>query len=134
MPELKGVCRITVDAEDIFHEVEATLSLETETKERETKDTTGTEYRAGKLSWSASGNGLGVEATDASEHTFDALFVKWKAKAEVAVEFIPNAVGKNYYFGQALITNLEMNSAVNEDVTVTWSLQGTGDIQSGTTS
>ena len=129
---LKGVCRITVDAENVYHEIEAELSMDLETKERETKDTNGTEYRAGKKSWSMSGSGLATEDTTNSEHTFSALFAKYDASAEVAVEFIPGTSGENFYSGQALITNLTMSSTVNEDVTCSWSLQGTGALTEGT--
>jgi len=129
---LKGVCRITVDAENVYHEIEAELSMDLETKERETKDTAGTEYRAGKKSWTMSGSGLSTEDTTGDEHTFSALFAKYDASAEVAVEFIPTATGDKFYKGQALITNLTMSSTVNEDVTCSWSLQGTGSLTEDT--
>jgi len=129
---ISGVARITVDAENVYHEIEAELSMELETKERETKDTDGTEYRAGKKSWSMSGNGLQVEDTTGTDHTFSALFGKYDAAAEVAVEFTTGASGDKYYSGNGLITNLTVNAAVNEDPTVSWTIQGTGALTEGT--
>lgn len=131
---IKGVCRIKVDANDVYHEMEAELSMDLETKERETKDTNGTEFRAGKKSWSMSGSGLAVEETTGTANTFASLFAKYNLAAEVAVEFIPSTVGEEYYYGQALITNLTVSSSVNEDVTCSWSLQGTGVLAEGTVS
>jgi len=132
--EIKGVCRITVDGENVFHEQNATLSIEVETKERETKDTNGKEFRPGDHTWSMTGDGLLVEDTENSELPFSALFSKLKLKEDVAVEFTPSTTGKLYYYGQALITSLEASSGTNEDPTASWGVQGTGDISEGTIS
>lgn len=131
---IKGVCRITIDTNDVYHEIDGELSMELETKERETKDTNGSEFRAGKKTWTMSGSGLGVEETTGSANDFAGLFAKYDAAAEVAVEFIPATTGDKYYYGQALITNLTLSSSVNEDVTCSWALQGTGTLSEGTVS
>jgi len=131
---ISGVARIKIDSETVYHEIEAELSMELETKERETKDTNGTEYRAGKKSWTMSGNGLQVEDTTGTDHTFSALFGKYDASAEVTVEFTTDSTGDKYYTGSALITNLTVNAAVNEDPTCSWSLQGTGALTEATVS
>ncbi|MAM27427.1 MAG: hypothetical protein CMC13_00235 [Flavobacteriaceae bacterium] len=131
---ISGVARIKIDDDNVYHEIEAELSMDLETKERETKDTNGTEYRAGKKSWTMSGNGLQVEEVTGDELTFKGLFDKYDASAEVTVEFTTDATGDNYYTGQALITNLTVNAAVNEDPTCSWSLQGTGALTSSTVS
>lgn len=132
MGVISGVARIVIDDENVFHEIEAELSMELETKERETKDTNGTEYRAGKKSWSMSGNGLQVKTADGTALDFAALFAKYDASAEVAVEFNTDLTGDKYYQGQALITNLTINAAVNDDPTCSWSLQGTGSLTEAT--
>jgi predicted secreted protein len=126
MGVIAGVARIVIDDTNIFHEIEAELSMELETKERETKDTSGTEYRAGKKTWSMSGNGLQVKTADGGALDFSAIFAKFDASTEVAIEFTTDATGDKYFQGQALITNLTINAAVNEDPTCSWSLQGTG--------
>tara|TARA_B100000768_G_scaffold46545_2_gene45348 strand:+ start:7512 stop:7919 length:408 start_codon:yes stop_codon:yes gene_type:complete len=131
---IKGVCRIKIDTNDVYHEMEAELSMDLETKERETKDTNGSEFRAGKKSWSMSGSGLAVEETTGTSSTFATLFAKYNAAAEVAVEFAPATTGEEYYYGQALITNLTVSSSVNEDPTCSWSLQGTGVLTEGSVS
>ncbi len=129
---ISGVARIKVDSENIYHEIDCELSMDLETKERETKDTDGTEYRAGKKSWTMSGNGLQVEDTTGSEHTFSALFAKYDAATEVAVEFTTDSTGDKYYSGNGLITNLTINATVNEDPSASWSIQGTGALTEAT--
>lgn len=129
---ISGVARIKIDDENVYHEIGAELSMELETKERETKDTNGTEYRAGKKSWTMSGNGLQVEAVTGTENTFSALFALYDAAGEVTVEFTTDSIGDKFYTGSALITNLTVNADVNEDPTCSWSLQGTGALTEGT--
>tara|TARA_R110000772_G_scaffold153261_1_gene264240 strand:+ start:10149 stop:10556 length:408 start_codon:yes stop_codon:yes gene_type:complete len=129
---ISGIARIKLDTEEIYHEIACELQMDLETKERETKDTNGTEFRAGKKSWSASGNGLQLEVTPGTEHTFSALFAKWDAAAEIAFEFSTGVSADKYYFGQGLITNLTVSAEANEDPTASWSVQGTGVLAEGT--
>lgn len=131
---ISGVARITVDGENIYHEISATLSMELETKERETKDTSGKEYRAGSDSWTISGNGLQVEETTSTEHPFNALVTKFQAKSEVTVEFSTGTSGDYYYSGQGLITSLEVTAEVGEDPTASYTIQGTGALTQDTIS
>ncbi len=124
--------RIILDAEEVFHEIDASLTWNLETKERETKDTVGVELRPGKIDWSISAGGVMTKETTSTELTFDALYAKFIAKALVAVEFNTPGSGDKYYTGNAYITSLEFTSNVNEDPTYSMTLDGSGDTTEAT--
>lgn len=124
-----SLLRIKLDGQNVFHEVDASISVELGTRERATKDTSGVEVAPDLISWSATGNSLGVQEAEGSAHSFEGLMDKFLARGIVEVEFTLGAsgtAGDVFYKGQGLLTSLEISAAVREDATASWSITGSG--------
>lgn len=124
-----SLLRIKVDGQNIFHETDASISVELSTRERATKDTDGVEIAPDLISWSATGNSLGVQTAEGGAYSFEGLMDKFLAKQIVEVEFTlgsKGASGDVFYKGQGLLTSLELSATVREDATASWSITGSG--------
>jgi len=121
-----SLLRIKVDGQNIFDETDSEISMELSTRERATKDTSGVEIAPDLISWSASGNSLGVAVAEGAALGFEALFDKFDSKTIVEVEFTTDASGSTYYKGQGFITSLSLNGSNREDATCSWSITGSG--------
>lgn len=124
-----SLLRIKVDGQNIFHETDASISVELSTRERATKDTDGVEIAPDLISWSATGNSLGVQTSEGGAYSFEGLMDKFLAKQIVEVEFTlgsKGASGDVFYKGQGLLTSLELSATVREDATASWSITGSG--------
>lgn len=130
-----SLLRIKLDGENVYHELDASISMELSTRERATKDTVGTEIAPNTKSWSASGSALGVLDAEGSANNFEALFDKYNAMGIVEVEFTlgaSGATGDSFYKGQGYLTSLELSGANDEDAQATWSITGSGIIEKAT--
>lgn len=130
--------RFTLDGKTVYHATSCSISMTRATKERATKDTTGTEMAKGIKSWSGSGDGLAVMALPAGvtdSQAFEDLFDMYDDDDSanlVDVEFTlgpAGTTGDTYYKGKAIITQLDATSPNEEDATVSFSLTGSGVVE-----
>ena len=125
---IDGNLRLTLDEKTVYHATECSLTVNREIRERSTKDTDGIEKAKGQKSWTASASALAVYASDGTEtHDFGALFDLYDNDVDenVSIEFVPTEGDATFMFeGECIIESLEMNAAVEEDVTASISLQG----------
>lgn len=119
--------RIKVDTKEIFHEVDANLSMSTDFKEVASKDTAGKLVTPGAQSWSLSCNAL-LENDGTTKEDLKTLSDKWKAKSVHAVTFTTGTSGDVIYSGNAYIESVEVSSPNEEGVNVSYNLRGDGDL------
>ena len=106
-------------------------SVETsmDTREVTNKESGGNaEFRESKKSWTASGEF--IFAPDAT-YNFEDLFTLWQARTMITVRYSTEVSGDYYYQGSAYITGLPMSAPVEDNMTFTMSLQGTGQLTKG---
>lgn len=105
---------------------EASLSMSTDVTEVTTKCSAGnTDQEAGKRSWSMSFSGVMDNVPDATEVSFTALWGWWNSGSKKTYAF-KNAGDSVYYAGEAIITALDITANVNEQVSFSCTLTGTG--------
>jgi len=119
--------RITVGGKEIFHEVSADLSFQTDFKEVASKDTSGKLVSPGSSSWN-----IPVEAlydndgtTQEDLFTLSTLAIN---KTEVAVTLTTGVSGDVVYSGNAYIESFNTNATNDEYVTCSFSFKGNGDL------
>lgn len=138
MSVISGNARFTLDGDTVYHSTDCSITMTRETRERATKDTTGTEVAKGIKSWSASGNQLGVlelpsGVTDSK--AFADLFDLYNDDTETLVdfEFVPDNTADLFkYVGKAILTELSLELPNEEDSTSSYSLTGSGVIEKQT--
>jgi predicted secreted protein len=108
----------------VNYSTNCSLEISMDTREVTNKESGGNaEFRESKKSWS--GSGEFIFAPDAT-YGFEDLFALWQARTMVTVRFSTETVGDKYYQGSAYITSLPATFPVEDNVTFTMSLQGTG--------
>ena len=119
--------RLTIGGQDIFHEVDCTLTASTEFKDIATKDTTGTESTPGSQSWSVSVNGY--VATGATlQEDLASMAATWKAKSLVAITLSDDVSTSVIFSGNAYIESFTVGAPNDETVTMDYSLKGNGEL------
>ena len=127
----------TVNLETVAYSTSASLSLTRDLRDSTTKSSDGwSESLAGLKSWELSGDGF-VELTDdvtdndpftGSSGTlmgWTKLWDLWTAGTEVAVRF---GKGGKYYDGNAFIASLSADGGVEDNVTYSITLTGSGEL------
>ncbi len=105
----------------------ASLSVSMETRDITTKDSAGwQENLEGLKNWSLSGDGLVTYSISGEYETPDELFTILSNRTVVDVKFGSMTSGEIDYSGKAFLVSYEQEAGVEENVTYSFSLTGTG--------
>lgn len=105
----------------------ASLSVSMEVRDTTTKDSSGwQENLEGLKSWSLSGDGLVTYSISGDYDTPDDLFTLLSNRTLVKVKFGSATSGEIDYTGDAYLTSYEQEAGVEENVSFSFSFQGTG--------
>lgn len=110
----------------------ASLSVSMETRDTSTKDSAGwRELLEGQKSWSLSGDGLVVYSLTGADGFAD-LFGYLNGRTNLYVKFGSTSAGEKFYSGRGFITSLDQEAGVEDNVTFSFSFEGTGALAEGT--
>jgi len=105
----------------------ASLSVSMETRDTTTKDSAGwQENLEGLKNWSLSGDGLVTYSISGEYETPDELFTILSNRTAIDVKFGSMTSGEIDYSGKAFLVSYEQEAGVEESVTYSFSLTGTG--------
>ena len=101
---------------------ENSMSVNGETIDVTTKDSLGwKEILPGLRSWGFKGSG---KFDDAASFGFSDLFAMFLAGVAVQVRFSFEDSGDPYWYGEAVLTSLELTAPMEKEVTFSYSLEG----------
>ena len=110
----------------------ASLSVAMETRDTSNKDSAGwRELLEGQKSWSLSGDGL-VTYNLASGDGYSDLYGYLTGRTKVYVKFGSTDTDEKYYSGQGFLTSLDQEAGMEDNVTYSFSFEGTGALTEGT--
>jgi predicted secreted protein len=131
------VIRIGTDGltyETIGKMTNASLSVTMGTRDVSTKDSSGwMEVLEGQKSWTLSGEGL-VVYNNSGKATPDDIYGYLSGRTLLYVEFGSTATDEKYYSGTGYVTEFSTDAGVEDNVTFSFSFQGTGTLTQGTQS
>jgi len=105
----------------------ASLSVSMETRDITTKDSAGwQENLEGLKNWSLSGDGLVTYSISGEYETPDELFTILSNRTAIDVKFGSMTSGEIDYSGKAYLVSYEQEAGVEENVTYSFSITGTG--------
>jgi len=105
----------------------ASLSVSMETRDITTKDSAGwQENLEGLKNWSLSGDGLVTYSISGEYETPDELFTILSNRTAIDVKFGSMTTGEIDYSGKAYLVSYEQEAGVEENVTYSFSITGTG--------
>ena len=105
----------------------ASLSVSMETRDTTTKDSAGwQENLEGLKNWSLSGDGLVTYSISGDYETPDELFTILNNRTAIDVKFGSMTTGEIDYSGKAYLVSYEQEAGVEENVTYSFSITGTG--------
>jgi len=105
----------------------ASLSVSMETRDTTTKDSAGwQENLEGLKNWSLSGDGLVTYSISGEYETPDELFTILNNRTAIDVKFGSMTTGEIDYSGKAYLVSYEQEAGVEENVTYSFSITGTG--------
>lgn len=129
------VIRIGTDGvtyETIGKMTNASLSVTMGTRDVSTKDSAGwMEVLEGQKSWTLSGEGL-VVYNNSGKATPDDIYGYLSGRTLLYVEFGSTATDEAYYSGTGYVTEFSTDAGVEDNVTFSFSFQGTGTLTQGT--
>jgi TP901-1 family phage major tail protein len=103
----------------------ASLSVSMETRDTSNKDSAGwRELLEGQKSWSLSGDGL-VTYNIASADGYSDLWGYLTARTKLYVKFGSTTTDEKYYSGQGFLTSLDQEAGMEDNVTYSFSFEGT---------
>ena len=115
------------DYDIIGRATSASLSVSMEVRDTTTKDSSGwQENLEGLKNWSLSGDGLVTYSISGDYDTPDDLFTLLSNRTLVKVKFGSATSGEIDYTGDAYLTSYEQEAGVEENVSFSFSFQGTG--------
>ena len=107
-----------------------TLSITHSTRNSSSKDSGGWEEALGGMrAWTMAGDFL--DAEDAS-YRFDDLFALIGSRAPVTLKMSSEVSGDKYYTGSAILTSLDREAPMEENVSGSYSFKGTGALTEAT--
>ena len=107
-----------------------TLNIVHNTRNTSSKDSSGWEEALGAMrSWTVSGDFL--DAEDAA-YRFDDLFSLINNRSVVTLKFSSEVSGDKYYTGSALLTSLDREAPMEDNVSGAYSFKGTGALSEAT--
>ena len=105
----------------------ASLSVSMETRDVTTKESSGfAEHLEGLKSFTLSGDGLVTYSISGDFDTPDDLYTLLNNRTKVKLKFGSTTSGEIDYTGDAFLTSYEQEAGVEENVTYSFSFQGTG--------
>lgn len=115
---------VYLDGVLVSYSTNASVEVSMDTREVTNKESGGNaEFREAKKSWTISGEFIfSPDATLGYDDLYDAL----QSREMVTIRFSPEKSGMSYFEGEGYITGLPMNAPVEDNVTFTMSLQGSG--------
>ena len=115
-----------VTYDEVGRMTNASLSISMETRDTSTKDSAGwRELLEGQKSWSLSGDGLVVYSLTSADGFAD-LFGYLGNRTNLYVKFGSTASGEKYYSGRGFVTSLDQEAGLEDNVTFSFSFEGTG--------
>ena len=103
----------------------ASLSVSMETRDTSNKDSAGwRELLEGQKSWSLSGDGL-VTYNIASADGYSDLWGYLTGRTKLYVKFGSTTTDEKYYSGQGFLTSLDQEAGMEDNVTYSFSFEGT---------
>jgi len=126
--------RFYIDGVAIGEATSCSLELSMETRSVLTKDNVGSYTRVEAGQRSASGSFEGLVSYDTTNESIVDLFTAYNAGTKLIVRFTDDTPTHPYWEGTALITNLSMNAAVEENVGYSGTFTFDGAITPGTES
>ena len=110
----------------------ASLSVSMETRDTSNKDSAGwRELLEGQKSWSLSGDGL-VTYNIASADGYSDLWGYLTARTKLYVKFGSTTTDEKYYSGQGFLTSLDQEAGMEDNVTYSFSFEGTAALTEAT--
>ena len=110
----------------------ASLSVSMETRDTSNKDSAGwRELLEGQKSWSLSGDGL-VTYNIASADGYSDLWGYLTARTKLYVKFCSTTTDEKYYSGQGFLTSLDQEAGMEDNVTYSFSFEGTAALTEAT--
>jgi len=121
---------VYLDGVLVSYSTNCSLEVSMDTREVTNKESAGNaEFRESKKSWSGSGEFIfNADATFA----YSDLFEAWEDRTMVTVRFSTEVNGDEYFQGSAYITGLPLNAPMEDNMSFTMSLQGTGKLTKAT--
>jgi predicted secreted protein len=116
----------------VAHSTSVSFQVQTDMMDATNKDSAGwDESIPGKQSWNANGDFYYDQSPEGTTNGVVQLWNAWAAKSKVKVRFRLGVMntGDHYYEGDAFIESLDVSAGVEENVSYTISLKGTGPIQ-----
>jgi predicted secreted protein len=108
----------------------ATLNIVHNTRNSSSKDSSGWEEALGAMrSWTVSGDFL--DAEDAA-YRFDDLFSLVNNRSVVTLKLSSEVSGDKYYSGSAILTSLDREAPMEDNVSGAYSFKGTGPLSEAT--
>ena len=105
----------------------ASLSVSMEVRDTTTKDSSGwAEKLEGLKAWNLGGDGLVTYSISGDFDSPDALFTLLSNRTLVKIKFGSATSGEIDYTGDAYLTSYEQEAGVEENVTYSFSFEGTG--------
>ena len=103
------------------------LSINMDTRDTTTKSSAGwSEKLEAVRSWSVEAEGLQDFTAGSTTTEFDELWGELDTRSVVKIKFKTATSGDYYYSGDAYITSLSMDAPMEDNVTYSVSLEGTG--------
>ena len=114
----------------IAHATEGSISLNLDTRDATTKDSSGTRdllegVKSGTISVSA------LYADDAT-YGVDELMAAWSGRSTLTVKFSTEVTGDSYWEASAYVTSLEVSAGMEDNATYSATFELTGAITYGT--
>lgn len=114
----------------ISHATEGSISLNLDTRDATTKDSSGTRdllegVKSGTISVSA------LYADDAT-YGVDELMTAWSGRSTLTIKFSTEVTGDSYWSAAAYVTSLEVNAGMEDNATYSATFELTGTITYGT--
>ena len=115
---------IYIDSTLVSFSTNCSLEVSMDTREITNKESEGNaEFRESKKSWIGSGEFI---FNSAAPMGYSALFDAWQDRDQVTVRFSTETSQAKYYDGKAYITSMPLSAPMEDNMTFTVSLQGTG--------
>jgi len=116
----------------IAHATEGSISLNLDTRDATTKDSSGTRdllegVKSGTVSVSA------LYADDAA-YGVDELMAAWSGRSTLTIKFSTEVTGDSYWEASAYVTSLEVSAGMEDNATYSATFELTGAITYGTVS
>ena len=123
--------KLAIAGQNVAYCTNASLSLNTDTIDTTTKDSSGwAEYIGGMNSWEMSGDAYYTNASGTNERSAAYVLSAMTNKSIVIVSMYnsPYQSGDLYWSGSGIFTSLEVNGGVDDAANFSFNIKGTGQL------